>query len=158
LKDHNVSPDDSTMPLSLFLTALTLALYSDARDRIRILYEILQMEKDQLHQQHLDKHDVQKSHLSAGITIAQVRAMVGYLQETCQLPPDTQIIPTETKYPAQQWKRGTPKELVPWGEDNGGKSDSYLLDLFTFATILRSKSVCAWGECYHKRKFEEEDI
>jgi hypothetical protein len=39
--------------------------------------------------------------------------MVGYLQETCQLPPNAQIVPTETKHPTQQWKKGTAKDLAP---------------------------------------------
>jgi len=152
LKDHSTedgdgSPDDTTMPVSLFLTALTLTLYSDVRDRIRILYEILQMEQQQEQQQY------QSSSLSSGVTISQLRSLVGYLQETCQLPPDTQIVPTDTKYPAQQWRRGTPEDLVPWEG-----TDKDIIDLFTFATVLRSKSVCAWGECYQRRKFEEEDV
>jgi hypothetical protein len=40
--------------------------------------------------------------------------MVGYLQETCQqLPPNSQIVPTETKHPTQQWKKGKAKNLAP---------------------------------------------
>jgi hypothetical protein len=162
-KDYdNASPDDPNIPVSLFLTTLTLALSSDVRDRIRILYEILQ--KEQAHHQAQDfgngngDQDPSSSSTSR-VTIAQVRSIVGYLQETCQLPPDAQIVPTETKYPTQQWKRGGPKDLVPWGDENesiGSAQD--LVDLFTFASILRSKSVCAWGECYQKRKFEEEDV
>ena len=84
--------------------------------------------------------------------------MVGYLQATYQLPPDTQIIPTDTKYPAQQWKRASPDELVPGGgvpserEEDHHKRNEQVVDIVEFAAILRTKSVCAWGECYHKWK------
>jgi hypothetical protein len=149
LNDHNASADDTNMPLSLFFTALSMALYSDARDRIRLLYQILEMEQ----------HQYKQEGSYSGVTIEQVRNMVGYLQETCQLPPDAQIVPTETKYPTQKWRRGTPEDLVPWADENGNPpSDRDLLDLFAFASILRSKSVCAWGECYYKRKFGEDDV
>jgi hypothetical protein len=150
LTKHNVSPEDSTMPVSLFLTALTMAMYSETSDRIRTLYEVLQMEEQR------DSNTADNT--ANGITIAKVRSVVEYLQDTCQLPPDTQIVPTEVKYPAQQWRCGKPEDLVPWTDNDGTKSDQELIDLFTFASILRSKSVCAWGECYIKRKFEEEDV
>jgi hypothetical protein len=132
LKNQKSSMDE--MPLTLWLATLTLALNSDAPDRIRILYEILELEE-------------------SPVIFSQIPTMVGYLQETCQLPPDTQIVPTETKYPTQQWEKGTPKDLVP-GED-GTERD--LMDVDAFASILRSKSVCAWGECYHKKTFERVD-
>ncbi|KAG7374326.1 hypothetical protein IV203_013421 [Nitzschia inconspicua] len=154
--------DNDRMPVSLFLTILTMALYSETKDRIRILYEVLQ------HQEEIQKHsdnnfgdstdDTNNGNASTQyVSIDQVRSMVGYLQDSCQLPPDTQIIPTDTKYPTQQWKRGAPEELVPWQKGNNGEN-SDLIDLYTFATILRSKSVCAWGECYYKRKFDKEDV
>jgi hypothetical protein len=158
LKRHEVADDSSNveLPVILLLTSLTMALYSDAKERIRILYEILQLQEEQSGQQssNLSFDNDGSSPGGATVTIDQVRSMVGYLQDTCQLPPDTQIVPTETKYPTQQWKRGSPRDLVPWS----GKADSDLIDLYTFASILRSKSVCAWGECYYKRKFEEEDV
>jgi hypothetical protein len=80
--------------------------------------------------------------------------MVGYLQETCQLPPDAQIVPTETKCPTQQWKKDKSQDLVPWDEN-----ELDLIDLFAFASILRSRLVFAWGECYYKSTtFEDEDV
>jgi hypothetical protein len=158
LNKHKVKDDSSNnnMPVTLFLTALTMALYSDTKERIRILYEILQLQEGHSgqHPSPLSVEDGESDHSRTTVTIDQVRSMVGYLQETCQLPPDTQIIPTETKYPTQQWKRGSPRDLVPWS----GGTDRDLIDLYTFASILRSKSVCAWGECYYKRKFEADDV
>jgi hypothetical protein len=158
LNKHTVADDSSSVnvPVNLFLTALTMALYSDTKERIRILYDILQLQEEQSEQQPstLFVDDNEANYIRATVNIDQVRSMVGHLQETCQLPPDTQIVPTETKYPTQQWKRGSPRDLVPWS----GGSEGDLIDLYTFASILRSKSVCVWGECYYKRKFEEEDV
>lgn len=126
----NKKTDEEELPLSLWLVTLTLALNSSTADRLRILYEVLEAE---------DKP----------VRFHQVPILVGYLQDTCQLPPDTQVVPTETRVPSQQWKKGTPDELVPW---EGAASD--IIDLDGFAAILRSKSVCAWGECYQKKKIE----
>lgn len=120
--------------LSLWLVLLSLAVNAPVPDRIRILYEILESEEGE----------------SSTVTLLKVRDLVGYLQSTSQLVLDTQVIPTESqKYPIQAYHRGTPDELVRW--DGGGLHDT--IDIDALASILRSKSVCAWGECYSKRKF-----
>lgn len=119
---------DDPLPLALWLATLSMALYSSVDERIEVLFE--SMEKE-----------------NSSVLFSQVEDMVGYLQDTCQLPPDTQVVATETKYPVQLWERGTPSQLVPW---DGSKNDK--MDLESFKSILKSKSVCAWGECYHKKK------
>lgn len=127
LDKHGKTADDP-LPLMLWLTTLSLALNSSVEERIQVLYDV--MEK-----------------VNSPVAFSQIEDLVGFMQDTCQLPPDTQIVPTETKFPAQEWERGTPEQLVPW---DGSKSDP--MDLESFSSILRSKSVCAWGECYHKKK------
>jgi hypothetical protein len=126
----NKKTDEEELPLSLWLVTITLALNSSVADRLRILYEVLEAE---------DKP----------VRFHQIPILVGYLQDTCQLPPDTQPVPTETSFPTQQWEKGTPEQLVPWE----GTGDD-IIDLDGCAAILRSKSVCAWGECYHKKPIE----
>jgi hypothetical protein len=164
MEDHQVTPD-TPMPVSLWLTALSLSLNSSVRDRIRILNEVLQLERNHGQQEEeappTPQMDVEgrpddnyDPGTAAAVTLAQIRPLVGYLQSTCQLPPDTQIVATDTKYPTQQWERGRPGDLVPWEG-----SDRDVIDLRAFASILRSRSVCAWGECYQKRKFDRpEDV
>jgi hypothetical protein len=127
LDKYEKSADDP-LPLSLWLTTLSLALSSTVDERIQILFEVTEK-------------------LNSPVAFSQVEDIVGCLQDTGQLPPDTQIVPTETKYPVQTWERGTPDQLVPWEG-----SEKEVVDLDAFRSILRSKSVCAWGECYHKKK------
>lgn len=128
------SSQDS-MPLTFWFTVLSLALNAAVPDRIRILYEILLSQNEK-------------------VSIPDTIEMVGYLQDTCQLVPDAQIIPvTSRKYPIQQFCIGSPVELVNWPSSEKGKATmEETVDLDAFAEILRSKSVCAWGECYHKRR------
>jgi hypothetical protein len=128
LRKHQQSTDEP-QPLLFWLTALSLALNAPVPDRIQMLFKIAQQQ-----------HEV--------VTIDEVRRMVGYLQDTCQLVPEAQIIATDKKYPTQQYRCGTPHEIVSWE----GATDE-AVDVDGFAAILRSKSVCAWGECYHKKKF-----
>ena len=122
--------DDDPLPLSLWLTTLSLALSSSIEERIEVLFEALET-------------------LSSGspVTVKQVEEMVGHFQDTCQLPAETQIVATEDTFPTQQWVRGNAAELVPW---EGSMTES--IDLDAFSSILRTRSVCAWGECYHKKK------
>jgi hypothetical protein len=129
LERHNKSSQDA-MPVLFWLTLLSLALHSSVPERIQVLYECLQL-----------------SHDNVNVTVQDVTELVGYLQDTCQLVPDSQIVATETKYPVQQYTTGTAEQLVAW---QGSIQEP--MDIDSLAEILRSKSVCAWGECYHKKK------
>jgi hypothetical protein len=122
--------------LAFWLTTLSLALSTPAVERIQMLYKVMQEAGS-------NDHDPENS----TVTVADVQTMVGYLQDTCQLVPDTQVIATEEKYPVQQYVCGAPKQLVKW---EGSEEDP--IDVDAFAEILRSKSVCAWGECYNVKR------
>jgi hypothetical protein len=134
LKRHGHTSDEP-QTLTFWLTALSLALSTPAVERIQMLYEVLQ---------EVGNIDAENK----TVTVADVQAMVGYLQDTCQLVPDTQVIMVvERKYPVQQYACGAPKQLVNW---EGSEEDP--IDVDAFAEILRSKSVCAWGECYSVKR------
>ena len=127
-------------PISLWMTVLSLALNSPISDRVRVLHEVLVQEA--LHSSVSSGTD----DASATVNIEKVRRMVQYLQDTDQLVLETQLFPTPDKaYPIQQYHRGTPDELVSWEG-----SDSEPIDFEAFAALLRSRAVCAWGECYRK--------
>jgi hypothetical protein len=119
---------EEDMPLSFWIAILSMALHSTSNDRIRLLYEGMQVNDE-------------------AVTFAQVQEMIGHLQVSSQLVPDSQVIMSEQKYPIQQYHRGTPKQLV---EYDGNMNDP--IDVAFFADILRSNSVCAWGECYLRKK------
>jgi hypothetical protein len=121
---------EDEMPILFFLTALSLAMDVDSStsDRIRILYEGMELKEE-------------------AVTYKDVLDLVSYLQDTFQLPPETQVVTGENKIPTQEYKTGSPQELVAW---DGTGND--VVDLQAFASILRSQSVCAWGECFFKKK------
>jgi len=181
--NHEEHEPDELLPIALFWTALIAGMNGSVTDRIRILHEVLVMEEQCIVRRQTQQQDGTTSdHILAAnvadavdidvdvvVPFSRVRDMVGYLQETCQLPPDTQIVMTDTKYPTQQYKRASPSELVPTvkvdddkeklttttddvGGENSNDNDNYGVDVVEFAAILRTKSVCAWGECYMKRK------
>lgn len=142
IKDQGKTPEDA-MPIAFFLAALSLALSCSVQERIILLYTILERSSSDVF-----SADTQN------VTLEDVVSMVSYLQDTCQLPPDTQVITSDVKYPIQEYKRGAPEELVLWGDEkNGlGASNQEVIDCEAFAAILQSKSVCAWGECYSRKK------
>jgi hypothetical protein len=131
LKKHGHTSDEP-QPLAFWLTVLSLALSTPAVERIQILYEVLQEVGDRD---------------NSTVTVANVQEIVGYLQDTCQLVPDTQVTMTDRKYPVQQYECGVAKQLVNW---EGSEEDE--IDVDAFAQILRSKSCCAWGECYSVKR------
>lgn len=121
--------EDEPVSLVFLLAALSMSLRSSVDDRIAILFEAMQSK-------------------NGNVTFEDVRDMVGYLQDTCQLVPDSQVVKAPTQYPIpQQYKRGDPSELVQWEG-----SDQDVMDLDSFAAIVKSKAVCAWGECYNWKK------
>lgn len=149
---------EDKVPVALFFAAMASAMNGSVSDRIRILHEILGMEEESLkqYQQQGGMGMTMEGGSNAKTTansvpLTRIRDMVGYLQETCQLPPDTQIVPTERKYPTQEWRRATPMDMVPDISEDGKEAGGEV-DLVEFAAILRTKSVCAWGECYMKWK------
>jgi hypothetical protein len=148
---------ETAQSLTLWLIVLSLALSAPTPDRIQVLHEILQREA--MATRHLDL-DSGSSSSTPLVTVAQVQQLVGYLQSTCQLVIDNQLLATpDKKYPIQDYHQGSPQELVQWqqpgeGGDDKDKSTSEneKVDVEALAAILRSKSVCAWGECYHKKR------
>jgi hypothetical protein len=122
--------EQDEVELAFLLAALSLALDSSVKERIEILYEAMQ-----------------QTETDGQPTVQDVLDMVGYLQDTCQLVPSSQVVKSDQKYPTQQYHQGSPSELIQW---DGKRSDT--IDFDAFASILRSKSVCAWGECHNKRK------
>lgn len=144
------------LEFSLLLTALSLAMNGPIRDRVEILYDILKNGKND----NDDLGGMSADNKSPSVKENDVIQMVKYLQQTCQLVPDAQIVESDVKYPAQQYKIGSPLELVRIGKEMkkeeissdvlaSGDSEWTCDDLHH---LLRSKSVCAWGECYVKKK------
>lgn len=137
LQKHNRTTLDA-MPMEFWWVVLSLALNSSAAERIQMLYQVL-----------LSKQRER-------VTMEDVTRMVEYLQDTCQLVPDSQIQPVVThKYPLQQYECAAAKDLlVNWKNvsDDAVAADEDTIDMDAFAAILKSKSVCAWGLCYYRSK------
>ena len=150
----NILGEDG-LEFSLLLVALTLSMKGTIRDRVEILYSLLQ---DGAESQQNDMGGEETK--PPAVKEKDVVRMVGYLQKTCQLVPDAQIVESEVKYPIQEYKVGSPFELVHIGKEMkkeelsadalaGGEMEWTCDD---FHHLLRSRSVCAWGECYVKKK------
>ena len=89
-----------------------------------------------------------------------VAAQVGWLMETCQVPHEKHVVEDDEVWPAQTYRAARPGELARAAlrskelTDQFGEqvADARELDLEQFAAVLRSNAVCAWNECYAKRK------
>ena len=157
------------LPLPFLLAALSLALHGTVSDRVRVLYESASVfDDDDGDDGDGDGEGVdggrEGSSESAGAAQLSGRAasrMVGYLQRTCQLVPDAQIVETDSKVPYRTYRVGTGDELVGRARGGyGGKKGSAgvtrmaeggRVTLEEFHAVLRSRTVCAWGECYVKK-------
>ena len=131
-------PSNPKLPIPLLLTILSLALNSSVSDRISILYQILTHNQNQ------------------NLSEETFTSMIDYLQLSCQLPHDPQILTSDVKYPVQEYKVGTPKELFNLAKNEIQERDNRNLEdicnIDDFKAILGSTYVCAWGECYGRKR------
>jgi uncharacterized membrane protein YwzB len=128
---HQQQTSADPQPIALWMTILSLTLYSPVPERVRALFQVLQV----------------TSPTEPIVCMKEARAMVGYLQSSNQLVPESQVVATPQKYPIQKYAKGKPEDLFEW---DGAETDE--IDVDAFADVLRSSAVCAWGECYHRKK------
>ena len=140
------SGEEVKLPLPFLYAALSLALNSSVADRIQALYETM-LEDD-------------SNNNDTTVLGDKVVQMVQHLQNTCQLVPEAQIVETNSKIPYQTFRVGTGAELTKRAREGfGGKKGSAgvtaepegPVSLEDFHAILKSRTVCAWGECYNKK-------
>jgi hypothetical protein len=161
--------NDGELPLPFLLAALSLALHATVTDRVRVLYESAKIGQDSSStmvnntKNEEDEEGGTSSSTTSDLLSGQnASRMVQYLQRTCQLVPDAQIVETNTSIPYKTYRVGTGDELVTRARKGyGGKKGSVgvtpennkdgPITLEEFHAILKSHTVCAWGECYIKK-------
>jgi len=158
------------LSLSFLLASLSLALNSSVADRIRVLYDSMlignEMNSSSSPSLSLSEDEQSSSNNNSNnnnnnnASKEQVEDMIQNLQSTCQLVPDAQIVETNSKVPYQTFRVGTGSELTRRAREGyGGKKGSVgvtrdpdgAVTLEDFHAILKSRTVCAWGECYIKK-------
>lgn len=144
------------LPLAFLFAALSLALHSTVTDRVRALFEAMILNGVDTPLQQQAEQEEQLS-----VDADQISQMIQYLQNTCQLVPEAQIVETNSKVPYQTFRVGTGEELIKRARQGfGGKKGSAgvtkevdgPVTLDDFHAILKSRAVCAWGECYVKKR------
>lgn len=138
---EGVMSGDVELPLSFLLTAFSLAMNSSVADRVQSLYDVMILSRGD---------NVDGSNNEQTVPMHKVKEMVQHLQSTCQLVPDAQIVPTISNIPYQTYRVGDGAELTQRAcEGLGmGNDEGKAVDLEDFYSVLKSRSVCAWGECY----------
>jgi hypothetical protein len=157
-KTEGESVGEVELPVSFLLTALSLALHSTVADRVKALYDVMiLMSGDRPGDNNLSREE-------QTVSMNQVEQMIQHLQSTCQLVPDAQIVPTVSNIPFQAYRVGNGAELTrracegldlmdgkDTNDDVAAEHESARVALDDFYAILKSRSVCAWGECYVKK-------
>ena len=154
----SVNQESDELPLSFLLASLSLALNSTVSDRVRVLYEcMLLLDTDGCGEEPSTSSSSNNKNL---VSEVQVESMIQNLQSTCQLVADAQIVETNSKVPYQTFRVGTGKELIRRAREGyGGKKGQPgvtrevdgPITMEDFHAILKSRTVCAWGECYIKK-------
>jgi hypothetical protein len=136
--DDETMTDTTTMPIVFWFTLLSLTLSSPPHERIDALYTILSEQGQRVP------------------TVQNVTELVGYLQDTCQLVPDAQVVATTHQYPLQQYAIASPVQLVDRyrvqykiADNDDDALDQ--VDNDRLFEMLTSNSICVWGECYKKK-------
>ena len=140
--------ENNEIPIAFLLTVYSLALNSSVDQRIELLYEV--MKHDTVIR---TGNDYQNGQLDAEST----KRLISYLQISCQLPTETQVIEKpNSKYPIQQYIRASAEDLFDRASediiDKHTSESNKVFSLEEFSNILCAPSVCAWGECYSKKR------
>lgn len=122
-----------SMPLLFWLTILSMSVSSAPKDRINILFHVL------------------SENNTKTPSLEDVTELVGYLQDSCQLVPDAQVVATSQQYPLQQYAVASPVHLVDRYRVQY-KDEEPVIDCEKFRDMLTSNSICAWGECYKRKR------
>lgn len=144
------------LPISFLLTALSLALHSTVADRVNALYDVMVLAQDNTDGELLrntTSSSDNEAEKEQQVSMQQVEEMIQHLQNTYQLVPDAQIVETNSNVPYQTYRVGDGAELTRRACEGFGKSvgEEDGVALQDFYAILKSRSVCAWGECYVKK-------
>jgi len=145
--------DDKEYPLSFLFTVLSLALFSPVEARLNLLYKVLQLSSSA-------GSSPGSSSAPSPLPAPIVYDFITVLRDTCQLPPESHPVEDGSPYPVQKYKTGTGEEILnsklrdEKDADKaaqsrtlyGGVGDDVTEEMFK--RIMRSKAVCAWGECY----------
>jgi hypothetical protein len=159
------------LPLPFLLAALSLALHGTVTDRVCVLYESATIFDDDnnggLGADEGGGGGGGEGSDSLGSTAAlsgdAASRMVQYLQRTCQLVPEAQIVETNSSVPYRTYRVGSGDELVRrarggYGDKKGSagvtREAEGRVTLEEFHALLSSRTVCAWGECYVKKTGE----
>ena len=148
------------LPLSFLYAALSLALHSSVTDRVQALYDTMLDETNNNDMTSSTNTTDEEESSTTTVSSDKLIQMIQHLQNTCQLVPESQIVETNSKVPYQTYRVGTGDELVKRAREGyGGKkgkagvtaeSDGPVTVEDVHA-ILKSRTVCAWGECYVKK-------
>jgi len=170
--------EEALLPVSFLLAAYSLALNAGTDDRLHLLFRVMKEEEDSAHKSGSDSSisssfdsfatsdaivDAGNSNIAArggknreSVLEDTVVRMISHLQNTCQLPPETQSIDIrDEKYPIQQYKRATARELMQRSREAAVKDKVHIGETFSFdefRALLCSPTICAWGECYSKKR------
>jgi hypothetical protein len=176
--DTNRLLNTVSLPLAQWWTLVSLAMDVMPRQRIPILLQAV-VQSSSMGGTETDEYSLEatttakRTNDDVVLTYEQVVELVSYLQASCQLAPDAQIVADPLRqYPLQRYTIGTPHQLVDLAlttmatttttTSNATTSttaqhpdlqhEARLFDCQALEAILTSKSVCAWGECYRKTK------
>ena len=148
------------LPLSFLYAALSLALHSSVTDRIQALYDTMLDETNNNEMTASPNTADEEESSTTTVSGDKLIQMIQHLQNTCQLVPEAQIVETNSKVPYQTYRVGTGDELVKRAREGyGGKKGSAgvtaesdgPVTVEDVHAILKSRTVCAWGECYVKK-------
>lgn len=162
--DDERSTSSNELPLPFLFAALSLAMNSTVAERVDALYNVMLLPSSSSSSMTTISNDSNASNNNEQQLLAsgdQVSQMIQHLQNTCQLVPDAQIVETNSKIPFQTYRVGDGAELTKRAREGyGGKKGNEGVtrekegdvSLDEFYAILKSRTVCAWGECYVKKK------
>ncbi|TYZ65969.1 hypothetical protein PybrP1_003919 [[Pythium] brassicae (nom. inval.)] len=145
--------EQKKIDLDALMVAFSMAVKGAVDDRLQCLFDLA---TESTAPEAEDEEDTRE------ITQPQLERLLELLLMTYQIPSEMRVLPVkDEKFPFQQYKSATAHELLEaelqaqvdakkLTAAEANERASYTFD--AFAQIMRSKTVCLWGECFTNSK------
>lgn len=144
------------------MVALSMAVKGTVDERLRILFNLATNapagEALNVPEKEQEENDTRE------ISQEQLERLLHLLLQTYQIPSEKRVLAVEdAKYPFQEYKVATPSDMLKAAvqaqvkdkkmtEEEAGGDQKFVFE--AFSQIMRSKTVCLWGECFSNSKMK----
>jgi len=125
---------NSVLPLPFLLVALSLATCTSVDERVKIYHHLMSQSNP------------------TEISFTEAATLIEDLKNTCQIPAEKHVHHADVKYPFQKYRLATGEEMLKASLQELKLENTQSFSIHQLLDVLQSRAVCAWGECFSRKR------